>query len=194
MALTTATTTLLSVGAPATPNPRLWGYSTGDTIAVVSAANYWAGMHNKMQVNDIIFAQCLNGMVVLSVSALAAATSTVATSLNGNGAPIWVQANCTDYGTAGAVGYVLAPVAGTIVSWRHITTTVVDADVILNIDLAGTNATGSITVAVSDTAVGITDAATVTAGGVVTAGLLIKIESDGGGTVGAGTVFVQIQP
>jgi hypothetical protein len=201
MAFTAATLALASVGKHGSPN--IWTYvHATDTVANAVAANYWApgsGYSQRLTAKDVIVAQMANGTAIISVTAAAATTSTVAqivgTVSGAVTAPIYVgPIVCTGYGTAGRVGSFIAPVAGTMLSWRHITDTVVTADNVLNLDLAGTNATGSVTVALSDTAVDIIDSATITAGGVVTAGQLVTVESDGAGDTGAGRIWVLIQP
>jgi hypothetical protein len=196
VALTTDTLSQASAGMPGVC-PRLWTYATADTTAAVLVANYWAYTGQKLAAGDLIDCYCVDGWTRIGVSAATATTSTVV-NVGGEGSlsDIVVQASCTGLQTAGAVGYALSPVAGTIVSWDFLTTVVVDtADAVLNLDVAGANATGSITVAVSDTAVGITDSATVTAGGAVTAGQAIKVESDGGpGSTGSGVAYIRIRP
>jgi len=195
MALNTTNLSPASVGSSVLPT--VWNYKTTDNVTDLDVADYWGASLAQMKAGDFVLARCADGGALVCVTALDldAATSTASiVGSGGNGGQVWVQAACSGYGTAGAVGYALAPVAGTITKWKHVLTTVVDADVVLNIDIGGSNATGSITIASSGVAVGDTDSATVSAGGTVTEGQLIKVESDGGGTAGAGVVFILIQP
>lgn len=181
----------VSVGSSSLPS--IWTYSTSDTAATVIAANYWGGAPASLKAGDIIHAKCANGFQSLAVSAIDVAAGTSTVGVIGDGG-VWVQINCSGYGTPGVVGYGLAPIAGTIREFFHVLTTVVDADVVLNLDVGGTNCTGSATIAVAGVAVGDIDSATVSANGAVTKGALIRVESDGGGTAGAGVVYVLIRP
>lgn len=191
MAFSNSSLAQVSVGAPSLP--KQWVYKTTDALATVVAADYFGAAPAALVADDLIEVKCSEGSATLRVTAhdAAALTSTVKTVGN---AGVWVDIHCSGYGTAGAVGYGVAPIAGTITKWKHILTTVVDADVVLNIDIGGTNATGSITIASAGVAVGDIDSANVTAGGAVTENALIKVESDGGGTAGAGRAMVLIVP
>ena len=186
-----------SVGSPSTP--KFWLYTTADAITDVDAADYWGAAPAAMAVGDIIFCECADGFVFLGVSAIDqdAATSTVsAIGSGGSGGQVWVgPIACDVLETAGTVGSFVAPVAGTILKWKWITDEVTDvADAVLNLDIGGTNATGSITVD-KDDAVNQVEEATVTANGAVTEGALVLIESNGGSTsTGAGRAWVLIQP
>jgi len=196
MALDKTNLRMGSVGASAAPN--YWLYSTTDNIADVDDADYWGTSYPAMLAGDLVYCKCANGVVLINVTAInvTAGTSTAAAvGSGGNGGQVWVgPIACAGYGTAGKVGSFLAPIAGTMLSWRHITDTVVTANNVLNLDVASTNATGSITVALADTAADIIDSATITAGGTVTAGQLVTVESDGAGDTGAGRIWVLIQP
>lgn len=200
MALTLATLHMASVGNPALP--KLWTYTTEDDITDLDAANYWAGAYARaMRANDKIFAACADGYVEIVVSAIDATTSTAAAQSTTAQdivaeAPVWVgPIACDGLETAGTVGTAIAPIAGTITKWKWITDEVTDvADAILNIDIGGTNATGSITVD-KDDSVNQVEEADVTADGTVTEGALILIETNGGATsTGAGRVWVLIEP
>jgi len=194
MAFTRATIYPVSNGAP--DLPKLFMYETADNITDVDAADYWAMEPQILSAGDIIKCKCADGFVELGVTSASATASVVAAiGSGGNGGQVWVSAACTGYQTAGAVGYAVAPVAGTILKWKHVTTVVTDtADAILNIDIGGSNATGSLTID-KDDAVGQVEEVDISAGGTVTAGQLIKIESDGGSnSTGSGTVYILIQP
>lgn len=178
--------------------PRLFLAESVDDIADVDAADYW-GECKRLRVGDTIICSCADGNVILTVDAIDhdAETSTVtAIGSGGTGGQVWVgPVACTDLQTAGTVGTFVAPIAGTITKWKWITDTVTDTnDAILNLDIGGTNATGSITVD-KDDSVNQIEEANVTADGAVTAGALVLIESDGGpATTGAGRAWVLIQP
>ena len=192
MALTKATLARVSNSAPSLP--ALWVYSTSDTIAALQVANYWAMGPQVLTAGDIIFAKCGNGTAEFSVTSASTTASVVEQTMS-----VWVQATVTGLGTPGTVGWALAPIAGTIVGMRFLTTTAIDGDNTINLEVGGTNCTGSMVVPASGSAAGVvfpaadSVATPITAGGTVTAGQAIKVESDGGGTVGAGVVFIHIQ-
>jgi len=188
MAFSASSLQMLSVGSPS--GPRIFSYSTSDSMATATAADYFVQEPQPLRAADVVLIKASDGEEFRRVLTASSSAATV----GGSGGPVWVQAACTGYGTAGTVGYAVAPIAGTITKFKHVLTTVVDADVVLNLDVGGTNCTGSATIASSGVAVGDVDAATVSAGGTVAEGALIKVESDGGGTAGAGVVFIQIQP
>ncbi len=167
--------------------PAVFTYATSDTAATVEAANYFQSA--SLRAGDLIVANTGSGSLLLKVIAATASTSTV----EGVGGT-WVCASGTGYGTPGAVARIASPITGKITEFYHTLTTVVDGDNVLNLDVGGTNATGSATIAVSGVAVGDVDSATVTANNSVTAGALITVETDGGGTAGAGTACIHLVP
>lgn len=170
--------------------PRVWTYaSTGEALSTILAANYFAATPQRLTAGDMLYVRGSDGEALVTVTS-ASTSASVVEELGGT----WACADGTGYGTAGAVAYIAAPITGKIVKLQHVLTTVVDADVVLNVDVGGTNATGSATIASSGVAVGDVDSATVSASNSVTAGALIKVESDGGGTAGAGTSCVKIVP
>jgi len=194
MAFSASTLTMLSAGSPTTP--RIFSYSTSDTMATATAADYFVQEPQPLRAGDVVYIKASNGAEFRRV--LTASTS--AATVGGSQGPVWVQATVTGLGTPGTVGWALSPIAGTILGYRFLTTTAVDGDNILNLEVGGTNCTGSLTIASSGSAAGVVVPAAdsaptaVSAGGTVTQGQAIKIESDGGGTTGAGVVFILIQP
>jgi hypothetical protein len=167
--------------------PAIFTYQTSDTAATVEAANYFQSA--SLGAGDLIVANTGSGSLLLRVLAATASTSTT----EGVGGT-WVCADGAGYGTTGGVARIASPIAGKVTEFYHTLTTVVDADVALNLDVGGTNMTGSATVAASGVAVGDVDSAAVPASNPATAGSLITVESDGGGTAGAGTTCIHIVP
>lgn len=194
MAFTPSTLKMLSVGSPA--GPRLFSYSTSDSLATATASAYFVQTPQPLRADDVVYIKASDASEYRRVLTASTSVSTVADAQG----PVWVQASVSGLGTPGTVGWALSPIAGTIVGYRFLTTTAVDGDNILNLEVGGSNCTGSLTIASSGSAAGAvvpaagSAATAVTAGGTVTKGQAIKVESDGGGTVGAGVVFIQIQP
>lgn len=197
MALNTDNLSPASVGSSILPT--VWNYKTTDNVTDLDVTDYWGGSLAQMKAGDFVLAKCADGGALVCVTAIDqdAGTSTAAiVGSGGNGGQVWVSIACSGYGTAGAVGYGVAPIAGTITKIKHVLTTVVDADVTLNLDIGGTNVTtaAALVIASSGVAVGDIDTALANANNTVTENALIKVESDGGGSAGAGTVLVLITP
>lgn len=194
MAFSASSLTIMSSGSPSTP--RTFSYTTTDTMATATAANYFVAVPQPLREADVVYIKAADGAEFRRVLT----ASTTAATVGAAQGPIWVQATVSGLGTPGTVGWALAPIAGTILAYRFVTTTAVDGDNILNLEVGGTNCTGSLTIPVSGSAAGVVVPAAgsaptaVSAGGTVTLGAAIKVESDGGGTVGAGVVFIMIQP
>ena len=176
-------------GIAAANSTRIFTYTTADALATVEASNYFQS--KSLAAKDVIYVGASDGKVFLSVTAATATTSTTAVMAASN--PVWVCTDGTGYGTAGAVAYTVAPIAGTVTKAFHTVTTATDADVALNLDSAGTNMTGTLTITNADAA-GTIDSATISANNTVTAGAPIKVESDGAGSAGAGQTCIQITP
>ena len=199
MALDTTKLQQASVGN--SPSPTIWTYITAtDAAGDVDASDYWGTAPAAMKVGDVIKCYCSDGFVELGVTAIsqAAATSTVsAIGSGGSSGAVWIgPVRCTVLETAGTAGNFVAPITGNIDKWYTVTTEVIDTtDAILNLDKGGTNMTGSITIAVAGTAVGVVDTATVSANNAVTAGDAIKIETDGGpASTGECDAYIRITP
>jgi hypothetical protein len=194
MAFSGSSLQMLSVGSPS--GPRIFSYSTSDTMATATAADYFVQEPQPLRAGDVILIKASNGEEFRRVLTASISAATVGDAQGG----VWVQATVTGLGTPGTVGWAMSPIAGTIIGYRFLTTTAVDGDNVLNLEVGGTNCTGSLTIASSGSAAGVVVPAAdsaptaVTAGGTVTKGQAIKIESDGGGTTGAGVVFILIRP
>lgn len=100
--------------------------------------------------------------------------------------------------SSGTSQWLVSPVGGRIKRVRTVTTTVVDADTVVGIELANVDVTGSnVTLTASGAAIGdVDDSGEIadSASNVVEAGQAIEVTSDGAGTAGVVNLQVEVEP
>ncbi len=177
-------------------NKRLYFYvSTGDTLATITASDYFLGYYNDLDVGDVIVIQdSANTVTTRRVSASSVSTVTVAAM---DDQKVYLTGRIADVSSAGQV-YLVSPIAGTVTQIRAvIAAAVTTADATLTGKIAGSAITGgTVTVAYSGSAPGSTFVdAGITAANSVTAGQNIEVETDGGSTTASEcTVVIEITP
>lgn len=170
--------------------PQIYSYETADTSATVNTAGYFNDVSDKLEVDDIILANCSTGGTteLLAFRVLSNASGVVDVNDGFNmsssgGNDIVLNTIIDDVSTAGQV-FVASPVAGTIKSITSVLNGAIGtADAVLTSKIGGTAVTGgAITITQSGSATGDVDSATPSALNTVTAGQAIEIETNGAST------------
>ena len=185
--------------------PKLYLYTTTDTIATVNTADYFLTASRILVVGDTIIVHSSTGgtrevslVIVNAVTIDSAIDVTDGLSLitgKQAGSKILVQGVIPDVSTAAAI-FLMSPVAGIISSISTklgVAITTADATLAAKVN-AGTTM-GGITIAYSGSAVGDLDTLVPTENNTVAVGDWIRIDTDGGSTVTSPvSVTVEISP
>ena len=172
--------------------PKLFLYTTTDTIATVNTANYFLSASRLLNVGDmIIAASSTGGTREISFLFVNAVTIDSAVDCNDGlslitgeqaGAKRIIQGIIPDVGTAAAI-YLMAPVAGTVslVSTK-LGGALASADATITVSNNAGSSMGTITVTSSGSAAGDLDTLTPASNNTVAVGDWVKVATDGGGT------------
>lgn len=185
--------------------PKLYLYTTEDTIATVNTADYFSTASRILVVSDTIIVHSSTGgtrevslVIVNAVTIGSAVDVTDGLSLitgKQAGSKILVQGVIPDVSTASAI-FLMSPVAGTIsLISTKLGVAITTADAVLAAKVNAGTTMGGITIAYSGSAVGDLDTLAPSAENTVAVGDWIRIDTDGGSTVTSPvSVTVEISP
>jgi hypothetical protein len=172
--------------------PKLYLYTTTDTIATVNTADYFLSASRILNVGDmLIIASSTGGTREISFAFVNAVTIDTTVDINDGlslisgaqaGAKTIVQGIIPDVGTAAAI-FLMAPVAGTIsLISTKLGGALASADATIACKVNAGTTMGSITITSSGSAVGDLDTLAPSAENTVAVGDWIRLDTDGGGT------------
>ena len=184
---------LVLVSEHSVPNaPKLFLYTTTDSIATVNTADYFLSASRLLNVGDIIIAHTSTGgtreISLVFVNAVTVDSSidvsdglSLITGKQAGGKTL-VQGIIPDVGTAADI-FLMAPVAGTIsLISTKLGGALASADATISAKVNAGTSMGTITVTSSGSAVGDLDTLAPSANNTVAVGDWIRIGTDGGGT------------
>lgn len=172
--------------------PKLFLYTTTDTIADINSANYFLNASRILSVGDMIIAATstggtrdINFLFVNAVTIDSAVDCNDGFSLISGrqaGQKVVIQGIIPDVGTAASI-FLMAPVAGTVsLISTKLGGALASADASVTAKVNTGTSMGTITVTSSGSAVGDLDTLTPSANNTVAVGDWINIATDGGGT------------
>lgn len=172
--------------------PKLWIYTTTDTIADVNTADYFLSASRLLSVGDTIIVHSSTGgtreVSMVVVNAVTVDTTVDVTDglslITGKqaGSKQLVQGVIPDVGTAASI-YLMSPVAGTIsLISTKLGGALASADASITAKVNAGTSMGTITVTSSGSAAGDLDTLAPSANNTVAVGDWINIATDGGGT------------
>lgn len=185
--------------------PKLYLYTTSDTIATVNTADYFLNASRILAVGDTIIVHSSTGgtrevslVIVNAVTIDSAIDVTDGLSLitgKQAGSKILVQGVIPDVSAASAI-FLMAPVAGTIsLISTKLGAAITSADAVLAFKVNAGTTMGGITVANSGSAIGDLDTLTPSAENTVAVGDWIRCDTDGASSTTAPlSVTVEISP
>lgn len=173
--------------------PKIWLYTTTDSIATVNTANYFLNASKLLKANDIIIVWSSTGgtidvsnVLVNSVTIGSAVDVTDGLSLltgKQSGEKVTLQGVMPDVSTANSI-YLAAPVAGDVTLVKSVLSgAITTGDAVLTVKDGAGNSMGTITIANSGSAAGDVDTLVPSSNEDVAIGELIEIATDGGSTV-----------
>ena len=197
---------LVLVSDQSAPNtPKLWVYTTADTIATVNTADYFLSASRLLTVGDQIIVHSSTGgtrevssVIVNAVTVDSTVDVTDGLSLitgRQAGAKVLVQGVIPDVSTAATI-FLMSPVAGVVsLISTKLGAAISGADSVLAAKVNAGTTMGAITVAHSGSAVGDLDSLTPSAQNTVAVGDYIRIDTDGASTGAAPlSIVVEITP
>lgn len=172
--------------------PKLWLYTTADTIADINTANYFLNASRLLSVGDMIIAHTSTGGT-REISLLFVNAVTVDSAVDCNdglslitgkqaGSKQLIQGVIPDVGTAAKI-YLMSPVAGVIsLISTKLGGALASADASITAKVNTGTSMGTITVTSSGSAAGDLDTLAPSANNTVAVGDWVEVATDGGGT------------